>query len=639
MKAVVSNLVAKVTSLSARSYILISLLVVVLGAILYVIVHREREIIYSYSGDSCVSRLTLFPSTMKTSTGTYDITVPEPLMLGSLPVLGTRVCATALNAPDENSEKKVSFSLAGTPLLATTYTVVTPSYPTVKMAFNGPVPAAKPLTLALSETDKTFTYKISANDKTAVCTAKDKAVACDLTKLAVAQGEKHEITLARHFNEQPVSEPLRSEIEIIAPLEVTSGPFSESDVKYDTARELIFETSKPLQADSLSAELVYKDGENDVQVAVSVALQDSNKILVTSKDELPREKSYKLHLKAEGDDGSTFAQLPYSTEFTTSGGPKVVSSSLSASGYVPGTPIAVEFDQPLKPDVDINAFVQLHNIEASGIRVSGKTIHITPKTVDRCARFEVEIKSGIASEHGVTATEGWKMASVARCYSTEVIGYSANGQPITAYYFGNGATHVLYTGAIHGNERSTLYTMQSWINELDARSGDIPTDKTLVIVPNANPDSSAIGKRDNARNVNLNRNFPTANWEKDIRTGGGQQNGGGGESAGSEPETKALVNLTARIAPAFVVTFHSVGSLVNSNDAGSSIAVGRQYASMVGYRFIPNSATTSTFGFEMTGTYEDWLLERGVPAILIELGTHTSNHFSGHRSALWMTTK
>ena len=178
--------------------------------------------------------------------------------------------------------------------------------------------------------------------------------------------------------------------------------------------------------------------------------------------------------------------------------------------------------------------------------------------------------------------------------------------------------------------------MQHWMNELEGNPGKIPANARVVVVPTGNPDGVAIARRDNNNGVNLNRNFPTNNWTSNIITGGGgEQAGAGGPSAGSEPETKALMNATYRYAPRFVMTYHSSGSLVNSNDVGVSIAAGQAYAQAARYRFVPNSATTGTFGFEMTGTYEDWLLERGIAAILIELNTNTGNHFTQNRSAMW----
>lgn len=82
---------------------------------------------------------------------------------------------------------------------------------------------------------------------------------------------------------------------------------------------------------------------------------------------------------------------------------------------------------------------------------------------------------------------------------------------------------------------------------------------------NTNPDGIAVGSRNNANNVNLGRNFPTANWKADIDTASGILKNGGGKKAGSEPETKALINLTRQLRPRVQISFHAQGSLVGAN--------------------------------------------------------------------------
>ncbi|MNL40059.1 hypothetical protein D3C87_1623800 [compost metagenome] len=122
-------------------------------------------------------------------------------------------------------------------------------------------------------------------------------------------------------------------------------------------------------------------------------------------------------------------------------------------------------------------------------------------------------------------------------------------------------------------------------------------------------------------------------------SGGAVEKGAGGPSPLSEPESKTLANFTLSLRPRFVVTYHSSGSLVNSNDVGISVGLGKQYAALAGYSYISNAATNDTFGFTMTGTYEDWLIEQGIPAILIELNTNTGYHFTQNRAGLWAMTR
>jgi len=254
----------------------------------------------------------------------------------------------------------------------------------------------------------------------------------------------------------------------------------------------------------------------------------------------------------------------------------------------------------------------------------------------RCADFSITVDKGLVSAYGVTSTGGWSFASRTRCSTMSTIGYSVQNRPINAYYFGDGATTMLFTGAIHGNEISSKYLMDALVSYLEEHAREIPSDRRVVIVPMVNPDGVAAGTRYNAHNVNLNRNFATTNWVSDtVVSGGSVEQGAGGSSALSEPESAALTTFTQNLQPRLVVTYHSQGSLINSNDVGIAATLGPQYAAMTKYKFVSSDATTGAFGFEMTGTYEDWLAERSTPAILIELPTNTGRYFTQHTAAIW----
>lgn len=155
------------------------------------------------------------------------------------------------------------------------------------------------------------------------------------------------------------------------------------------------------------------------------------------------------------------------------------------------------------------------------------------------------------------------------------------------------------------------------------------------MVPTINPDGLAAGTRNNSRNVNLSRNFPTDNWVKDINDTNGKVKGGGGSRPLSEPEASALANLTRQYRPRLLLSFHAIGSLVVGDVGGYSAGYAAKYASMVGYRNATGSSS-STFDYDITGAYEDWIYRNeGIPSMVIELGSYTGYYIDHHRAALW----
>jgi len=229
----------------------------------------------------------------------------------------------------------------------------------------------------------------------------------------------------------------------------------------------------------------------------------------------------------------------------------------------------------------------------------------------------------------------WSFTSRVSCGTTKTIGYSVSGRPIIAYYYGNGASTILFTGGIHGNEQSGKYLLQDWTDHLDSNAYKIPANKQIVIIPSVNPDGLATSTRYNANKVNLDSNFASANWQTDTHNSSGVVSGGGGASPASEPETKALASLTTSLQPMLEVSFHAQGRLVGANQRGDSLNIGNLYASSVGYSSMIGQAE-ETMGYAITGEYEEWAGERyNTPAILIELPTLTGNYFESNKSTLW----
>ncbi len=155
---------------------------------------------------------------------------------------------------------------------------------------------------------------------------------------------------------------------------------------------------------------------------------------------------------------------------------------------------------------------------------------------------------------------------VAAALASLVIGHSVQGREIRATRVGEAGApvNVLVVGNIHGNETAGEAIVAALRRErIDGVA--------LWLVRTGNPDGRTRGTRQNARGVDLNRNFP---WR--WRTGP-PGTYFPGPRAGSEPETQALMRLVRRVRPQLGIYYHqALGMTVRAG--GADPAVQREYA-------------------------------------------------------------
>ena len=174
-----------------------------------------------------------------------------------------------------------------------------------------------------------------------------------------------------------------------------------------------------------------------------------------------------------------------------------------------------------------------------------------------------------AAALGVAVVLGWAMSAPA---SQSVIGRSTRDRPITLRQRGDRSSHhkVLVVGCMHGNECAG----KAIIRKL--RRIDLPRDLHLNLIDDLNPDGSAAGTRQNARGVDLNRNF-SYRWQ-----GGGEpwDTYYPGPRPFSEPESRAARDLVNDLRPDITIWYHQRMSLVVKMPRHR--AVQRRYARFVG---------------------------------------------------------
>ena len=168
---------------------------------------------------------------------------------------------------------------------------------------------------------------------------------------------------------------------------------------------------------------------------------------------------------------------------------------------------------------------------------------------------------------------------------------------------------LLIFAAIHGEEPETTYALSRALRRL----AEPPADCAVVLA--ANPDGLIRGTRGNARGVDLNRNFPSRDWQPDPITHRSTIQDvsdvllSPGVHAGSEPETQALLALIADLKPDAVIALHA--PLACIDDANAS-PLGHRLADRTGMPLVRD------VGYPTPGSFGSWGMDNGVPVVTYE---------------------
>jgi murein peptide amidase A len=160
------------------------------------------------------------------------------------------------------------------------------------------------------------------------------------------------------------------------------------------------------------------------------------------------------------------------------------------------------------------------------------------------------LKQELTSD-GVTSIEGYPLAY-------KVYPPLAEKQPLGK---------VLLMGGIHGDEYSAISIMFKWMDKLNKYHSGL---FHWMVIPNLNPDGllQKKSRRQNARGVDLNRNFPSKNWDElalkywKERTYKNPRRYPGPTSL-SEPETIWFTETITRFSPDVIIAVHAPHRLVD----------------------------------------------------------------------------
>lgn len=598
-----------------------------------------RAMGFSYSGANCFFNPMLLPKLVSTEQSAhFAITTPPALSIGNYPVFSAHTCVTLTQLPQDTNKEMLRIAPFGNAWIKKTITVSPGTLPTVEPVLSQDEPAAPdtPLLFTLSQADAYFDYRLDINGKQQACNKNQQTVSCDLGGLALMQSANYPITLERLFNGAPTGPVLRQTVSMVEPVTIAQSSIAAGEKVFGVVSDIVLTFSKPLN--SFEGLAVKRTGQEPQDIGITPAM-DGQKLVVRFNEALPRDATYELILnQVKAQDGSRLPG-PYTHQFATSGGPKVQSISIGSARVQPDTPLTITFDAPLAPDQDLQNFIR---VESGGSRINavlsaqGKSVTITPRGLNRCSVFNIQVIDGLRNFAGITGGSAWGFTSRTVCQTTFSIGTSVQGRSIIGYRFGNGPEKIIIVGTLHGNEKSATNTLNSFINQLEASFERIPAKRTIIVIPNANPDGFAANTRTNANNVDLNRNFPAHGWKSGVTMPNGTfLPAGGGVSPLSEPESRSLANFIAAQGARLVLSYHSVAGLVAANEAGDSLAIARLYGQKSNFPSYGNEASGS-FHYDTTGAFEDWLRDaHSIPGLLVELSTQASNEISRHQNALW----
>ena len=165
---------------------------------------------------------------------------------------------------------------------------------------------------------------------------------------------------------------------------------------------------------------------------------------------------------------------------------------------------------------------------------------------------------------------------------------------------GNGKKcKTLVIGVFHGDEPQGKFLIEKYLDE--------KKDSNLYFIPCLNPDGMGMNKRTNASGVDLNRNFPTNNWEYTAH-----DEFFGGESPASEIETKFIIDVIDELKPKYILTLHAPFKVVNYDGDAKEIA--KKISEIIKYPIEENIGYPTPGSF---GTYAG--IEKKIPTITLEL--------------------
>ncbi|MGE5194427.1 MAG: M14 family zinc carboxypeptidase, partial [Deltaproteobacteria bacterium] len=173
---------------------------------------------------------------------------------------------------------------------------------------------------------------------------------------------------------------------------------------------------------------------------------------------------------------------------------------------------------------------------------------------------------------------------------------STDRRPIETLILGTGPSRIAILASLHGDETQSVSLVEELARSLRAHPESL-RQATVLLVKCPNPDGFFTRSPYNLHGVDLNRNFPSANWKE-------LQNSRAGARSASEAETRVIVRVLGDFRPKLLVHLKDSrhGGVINYE--GEIRARAEQVAGMISSRLVKG------LGEKTSGSVENYALTR-----------------------------
>ncbi len=200
---------------------------------------------------------------------------------------------------------------------------------------------------------------------------------------------------------------------------------------------------------------------------------------------------------------------------------------------------------------------------------------------------------------------------------------STDRRPIETVRLGAGPRRIAILGSLHGDETQSVALVEELARHLRQHPEALGS-TTVLLVKTPNPDGCAVRSPYNVHGVDLNRNFPSANWKA-------LPNQRAGARAASEAETKALVKMLDEFRPNLLVHLKDSRNEAAVNGEGADEGAAERVARTV------NGKALHGLGARTSGSVENYaatLLDCPSVTLLSALESSDRAAWAANREAL-----